>query len=364
MIKISKNMKKRKLLFLCAISLVLLLSACGNKAEELNYSIPDYSDVSVELYESNSPIHSNDAKFMNEHIIAGVDGTLTIMKIDRSIVASFPEVSVNWIDSLEDEGLIIYGNSSNQVGIAKVSETDISYNLEANNIIYQCDNLCIDPTIIKVKDYYYITFTEIIGTVNNSTPFSEDDAPDINGEYKLHMWRAKKDSDLGRSDSWEDIAVIQDNYHNTEDIDILYNDDHFSVLFEYEDYDKGCSYLKVIESKDSEGKEWDAPKELLPNDADHEMASIWTEGNYYTLWYSCDKKSVGESYMAGQIYYAVYDKEWNLISKDNEMIGDYDRIGGVRLYEVARIDGDLYFLYAKDYLTENSLDVLNGGMNK
>lgn len=358
MIKISKKMKKRKLLFLCAISLVLLLSACGNKAEEVNYSIPDYSDVSVELYKSDSTIHSSDAKFMNDYIIAGIDGSLTIMKLDRSIAASFPEVSVNWIDSLEEEGLIIYGNSSNQVGIAKVMEADSSYNLEANNIIYQCDNLCIDPTIIKVKDYYYITFTEIIGTVNNSTPFSEDDAPDINGEYKLHMWRAKKDSDLGHSDSWEDIAVIQDNYHNTEDIDILYNDDHFSVLFEYEDYDKGCSCLKVIESKDSEGREWNEPKELLTNDADHEMASIWNEGDYYTLWYSSDKKSVGDSYMAGHIYYANYDKEWNLISKDHEINIDYSLIGGVRLYEVNMIDDKITFLYSRNYLAENELTVL------
>lgn len=358
MVKINKSIKKR-ILYLFAISLLFLFSACGSRDEDADPTIPDYSNVSVELRESDSPVHSSDAKFMNDHIIAGVDGALTIMKIDRSIVASFPDVSVNWIDSLDDEELIIYGNSNNQIGIAKISETNDSYSLETNYTVYQCDNLCIDPTIIKVEDYYYITFTEIIGTVNNSTSFSEENAQRVNGEYKLHMWRAKIDSDLGRSDSWEDIALIQDNYHNTEDIDILYNNEHFSVLFEYEDYDKGCSCLKVIESKDSEGKEWNEPKLLLPNDADHEMASIWDEGDFYTLWYSCDKKSVGESYMAGQIYYAIYDKDWNLISKDNEITADYDNIGGVRLYEVTRIDGNLYFLYAKDYLKDNLLEVLD-----
>ena len=63
MIKNTKSIKKRILFFLCAISLMFSFSACGTKDVEVTSSIPDYSDVSVELYESDTPVHSNDAKF-------------------------------------------------------------------------------------------------------------------------------------------------------------------------------------------------------------------------------------------------------------------------------------------------------------
>jgi hypothetical protein len=198
----------------------------------------------------------------------------------------------------------------------------------------------------------------VVGRANNGTPFSESEASKTNGEYILHMWRAKKDADLGDKKSWENVSVIQDNYHNTEDIDIIYSDNHFSVLFEYEDYDKGCSMIKVVQSLDAEGYKWGEPIVLLSNDADHEMASVWKEDDGYTLWYSSDRDSVGKSYMAGKIYYAQYDKDWKLLSKDNEINGDYGSIGGVRLYEVTKIDGVTHFLYAKNYLSINVLTVL------
>ena len=321
-----------------------------------------YSDMIVKPIESSNAVSTSDAKFMNNHIITGVSGKLTILSTDRKAIASFPEVDVNWLYSIEDEGLIVYGNNSKKIGIAKVIESgsggSVSYKLASNDIIYNANNLCIDPTIIHVNGYYYITFTEIIGRVNNPTSYTEDNAKNVNGEYILHMWRIKEGSDFGDRSLWEEVSVIQDNFHNTEDIDIMYSSNHFTVLFEYENYDKGCSAIRVIESMDSEGRSWGEPKELIPNDADHEMASVWDEGDHYTLWYSCDRDAVGQSYMAGKVYYATFDKSWKLLSKDNVIQGDYSRIGGVRLYDVKKIDGKINLLYAKNYLKENILSVL------
>lgn len=353
-----KNVVKTGVGFVLLLLLAFLIPS-SNVLASLSYS-----DLILPA-ESSNAVSTSDAKFMNDKIITGVNGKLTILSLDRSIIASFPEVNVNWLYSVDDEGLIVYGNGSKKVGIAKVSEKNnggsVSYELVSNDIIYEGSNLYIDPTIIHVNGYYYITFTEIIGKVNNPTSYNEDKAKDINGEYILHMWRIKEGSNFGNKSSWEEVSIILDNFHNTEDIDIMYLNNHFVVLFEYENYDKGCSAIKVIESLDSEGRSWGVPKELIPNDADHEMASVWDEGDHYTLWYSCDKDAVGKSYMAGKIYYATYDKNWNLISKDNEVRGDYRKIGGVRLYDVRKIDGKIHFLYAKNYLKENILSVLREG---
>ena len=38
---------------------------------------------------------------MNNHIITGVSGKLTILSLDRSTISSFPEVNVNWLYSVD-----------------------------------------------------------------------------------------------------------------------------------------------------------------------------------------------------------------------------------------------------------------------
>ena len=242
-------MKYSRDYFIKGVVIILLLSFMFNYIQIQSFAMPlkAYSKINVKNVESTNAITSSDAKFMNGHIIAGVNGSLTVMNLDKTIVAKFPEVKVNWIDSVDEDGLVIYGNWSKQIGIARINQFgDSSYDLISNNIICEGKNLLIDPTIIRVNNYYYITFTEVVGRVNNGTAFSETEASKINGEYILHMWRARVDANLEDKKSWEDVAVIQDNFHNTEDIDIMYSDNHFTVLFEYENYDKGCSAIKAI----------------------------------------------------------------------------------------------------------------------
>lgn len=316
--------------------LIMLCTAC-------NKSTDKYKNLSLSLKSPTLSVNSNDAKFFRDYIIAGVGGNLSILDLNLNTIKTLPEIKVRWVNCIENERIIIYSNSEKQIGIAKL---DDGFNLLSNEIILTRDNRPIDPTIIHINDYYYITFTEIIGKINNSDKDGE------NGEYKLYFYRSKNLSE------WEEVSVILDNFNNTEDVDIMYIDNHFVVTYEFEDYDKGCSALMVTTSKDSEGKDWNEPKSLIPSDADHEMACIFDEGNSFTLWYSSDKDDVGKSYMAGKIYYAKFTKDFELISKDNLVEADYNTVGGVRLYEVKKLKNKLHFLYAKDYLTENRLSIL------
>ena len=68
---------------------------------------------------------------------------------------------------------------------------------------------------------------------------------------------------------------------------------------------------------------------------------------------SCDYASVGESYQGASVYYADYTRDFAPIGTcrqsampDNE---------AVRLYEVKEIDGQLCFLFARNFLTDCDL---------
>ena len=158
------------------VVIMLLLSFMFSYISIQSFAMPakEYTKISVKNIESTNAITSSDAKFMNDHIITGINGSLSVLNLDRSTIVKFPEVKVNWIDSVEEDGLVIYGNFSKQLGIAKINQNGAdSYELLSNTIICEGKNLLIDPTIVRVNSYYYITFTEVVGKVNNGTAFSE-----------------------------------------------------------------------------------------------------------------------------------------------------------------------------------------------
>ena len=81
----------------------------------------------------------------------------------------------------------------------------------------------------------------------------------------------------------------------------------------------------------------------------------------YRIWYSCDKDAPGQSYSAGRIYCADFEEDLTCRAKDEALIkrqSEYDGIGGVRLYDVRQIDGKNYYLYARNYLTDNELRII------
>ena len=77
----------------------------------------DYSNLYLTPVLSSDSVSTTDAKFMNNCIITGVNGKLTILSTDRSVIATFPEIIVNWIYTIDEEGLIVYCNTNKKIGI-------------------------------------------------------------------------------------------------------------------------------------------------------------------------------------------------------------------------------------------------------
>ena len=280
-------------------------------------------------------LHNGDAKFFNNSVITSLNGSLTIYDEDGNLVASYPEVFTNWVDGLADEGIIVYGNGNKQIGIVQL---DDEFNLLSNQIIMETDNLQIDPTIIKVQDKYYITVTEIEGTVNNSDINSE------NGIYTVHLYQS---ADLS---NWQYVTDVVTANNNIEDIDVRFWDDRFVVLYEKEIVDKGDSAICVTISTDETGKQFGEEKELISASCDHEPASIEQITAGYRLYYSCDKDNRGTSYQGASAYYADFDDMWNLKVKDKRLHTQYSE--GILLYDVQHTQKSTRLLYARKYLTD------------
>lgn len=315
--------------FLVFIVILLILCGCTNM-----------DDVSTQVKFSISELHNGDAKFYRDVIVTGVDGWLNIIDMDGNILRSFDgEIRVNWIDSWAEEGIIVYGNFNNEIGIVVL---DDEYDLISSSIIMKTENLQIDPTINKVGDKFYLTTTEIAGTVNNADPELE------NGWYWIHLYVS---TDLK---TWTYVSDIDYQQNNLEDVDVLIIDNTFYVTYEREEYDKGNSSVLMRYSEDR-GLTWSDSIELLGADCDHEPTCLLKKDNEWILYYSCDKDEVGSSYEGGKAFYAVFDEYFELITKDMVIPTATQR--GILWYDYQTLNDKEYFLFAKDYFTTNDMVV-------
>ena len=292
----------------------------------------DNNNNTKQLFEL-SKLHNGDAKFFGDNIITSVSGKLNIYGLHGNHIKEYTDVKTNWLDSYFDERLIIYGNFNKEIGIVSL---DTNYNIITNNIIIKSDNLLIDPTINKIDGKYYITVTEIKGTVNNS------DATTENGEYWIHLYVS---DDLV---SWHHIADIEHMKNNLEDIDFMCFDDVMYAVYEVEKLDKKDSAI-IMRSSYDKGKTWSESKVLLEADCDHEPVGIYRDSDKYILCYSCDKDDVGKSYMGGRTYYSVFDSKWNCIKKDINIATESEK--GILWYDYMIFNDIEYFLFSKDYFS-------------
>lgn len=285
-------------------------------------------------------LHNGDAKFFRDKIVTSVDNKLCIYDLDGSY--RLYNVQCNWIDVLEEEGALIYGNFNNETGII-FFDTDF-YILE-HHLLWENERLNIDPAIIKFDDRYYLTLTEITGTVNNADPNLE------NGIYTIQLYCSE---DLYH---WEFLYNVASGLNNLEDVKLVSDAENLYVIYEKEDYDKGPSAI-CMKTLYAEGTVVMKPEEivLLPNDADHEPANLIKLEDKYVLFYSSDKEQPGESYMGSQLYYSVYSADFEMICRDVRIMTDIDR--GQLLFDVAVFDEHLWYITSVDYLTSGSLAVL------
>ena len=275
--------------------------------------------------------HNADAKFIGDHIITSVDEQIRILDLEGQEVRRFAAESQT---TAVDSYTVAYSNHSNETHILRLTS---DAELMDDQVAVTTDTLAIDPILVQIDDGYLLTNTEIDGTINNPSPDGD------NGIYTVRLYHS---DDLV---NWEYMTDIISRKQNLEDGDIRYLDGTLYYFFEMEDYDKGPSKICVMESADH-GMTWSEPKTLLPNEADNEMASCEKTADGWRLYVSSDLACVGESYQGASVYYCDYTDEFEPVElyvksamPDNE---------SVRLYEVKEEDGKLYFLFARNFLTD------------
>lgn len=283
---------------------------------------------------------TTDSKIMGDKIISTTDGHLILFNFDGSIYKEYTDISANWIytcDS-ENERLVAVGNFDYEIRIISFSK---DYMVDFNYLVFNQENLMIDPTLVKQEDNYFLTFTEIKGNVNNG------DESQTNGLYTVRCFISK---DLK---NWQKLSDIVSYYNNIEDGDLFVSDDgkNLNYLFEKEEYDKGPSSLNVISSLD-QGKTWTDEKEIIPAIADNEPASIMKHEDGYTLYYSSDKEHMGSSYNEAAVYQVDLNKDFSV--KNSYIPVELKEEKGILLYDVST-EGGLLFLYSQNYLTDNNL---------
>lgn len=278
---------------------------------------------------------NGDAKFMGENVITSENGKLVILNSKGEYLQK-TNVDANWIDAVEEDNIIVYGNFNNEIGVVKI---DSNYNVIENNILLKDTKLNIDPTITKYNDKYYITITNIIGNVNNSDVEAE------NGLYTVRLFELTKDYQFNL------ITDIVSYKNNIEDVDFLKLENSFALVFEKEVFDKKNSSVNIIFSQGLDGVDkWSNEKELLAADCDHEPAVFIPTKTGYSLYYSCDKDNVGLSYSGGKLYISSYDSNFNCINKDTEIKSENNN--KILLYDVRK---QKYFLYDYNYLGNKKL---------
>lgn len=293
--------------------------------------------------------HNADAKFLGDRIITSVDEGIRILNLAGQTEVSYDGLSASWLYVAENDGpsgqldepgewVVAYSNHANETHILRISrENDLDF---SDRTVLTTDTLAIDPIVVKAGNEWLLTHTTIEGTINN---------PDPNGENGIYTVKLYRSEDL---ENWEFVTDIISRKKDVEDGDIRYEDGVLYYFFELEEYDKGPSAICVMTSGDG-GMTWSEPRDLLPAAADNEMAECEPTKTGWRLYVSSDYVCVGESYQGASVYYSDYMPDFEPVStyQRSKMPDNH----AVRLYEVKEIDGQLYFLYARNFLTDCDL---------
>lgn len=276
-----------------------------------------------------------DAKFYRDHVITSVDEEIRMLDFHGRTVRSYEGLKASWIYTYPEEGLIVYSNHDREIHLLKLDE---SMDMISDEVILTSELLAIDPTICKAGDTYLVTYTTIEGTINNPDPDGE------NGTYSLELFASK---DLK---TFEHCTTIVSEKHDIEDIDLMYEEGILYCIYEKEDYDKGPSKICLRTSSD-EGKHWEEERVLVENGGDNEPACVMKTKHGYRLFYSSDRECPGESYNGASVYYACFDRNFQRMKETDTKLPMEDNFG-IRLYEVTESEEGMYFMYARNFMTD------------
>lgn len=277
--------------------------------------------------------------FKNEvYIIANLDSELSVRKINdssSSFKVTNPIVSSSWLDVIEDNGSILCVTASfedKSLRLYNIDMQSLNVNLLATVLQYD-EQLLIDPTLLKVEDKYFITYTQIKGNINNSNTLKP------NGHYEVILLES---NDLI---NWNTISSIVSEDTNIEDGFLYFEAAENSLFFLYEEevFDKKESAIKIKKSTDGGGN-WDEPTTLLKATADQEPAAIFkcNEKNY--LFYSSDLDNPGASYYGAKGYVSSFS---NLNYTPDQIDISLKLDNGIILYDVMLNNNKMHFLAKK-----------------
>lgn len=330
-----------KIILLCFFT-IMMVWGCAIK-ESPNDNIFDKltrNDSAIHIM-NNTIGNFGDSKlvvFENEvYVIASLSGTLQIRKFDSSdslFKLTSPKISSSWLAVIRDNNSILCITASGNDKSLRLYRIDIpTLNAELLSVVESKDQLLIDPTLIKVDDSYYITYTQIDGNVNNS------DTTRQNGHYEVVLMKSQ---DLI---NWEKISSIVAANTNIEDGSIYYSTERKKFLFLYEEeiFDKKNSSLKIKQSVD-QGKTWGDEVVLLSAEADQEPAGMFLQNHKWYLLYSSDIDSIGMSYYGAKGFTSTFN-EFDF--KPDLANVDIRLDSSIVLYDVKLFNNKLYFLAVK-----------------
>ena len=323
-------LRKKIVFIIVAAMLVLNCCTAGKKAQ-----------AETILFRDN--LHNGDTKFLKDRLATSVENKLCIYNLDGSYRCY--DIQCNWLDVLEEDNAIVYGNFDKEIGIVFL---DDDFSILEHRILWNKNDLNIDPAIIKINDLYYLTLTDISGTVNNSDPTAQ------NGQYTIQLYCSE---DMLH---WEYICDVESDYNNLEDVKLFSENDQLYVIFEKEDFDQGPSQIcvKTVNVGDTISV-MDSENVLLENDADHEPANFMKMEDKYVLFYSCDKDKPGQSYTGSKMYFSIYTENFECLQKDVQILADIDY--GLLLFDVTMLEDKILYAVSVDYLSRGGLAVLESG---
>lgn len=321
---------KKNNIFLFVMCFIVLQIFTGCEKGEVSQS--------VEIFRRDS-LYNGDAKFYGDNIITSVGGKLSFIDLENNDMITY-DVQTNWIDSIEEEGIIVYGNQNNEVGLCRIDNSEKT--LISNTVLFQEEKLAIDPSLIKIKDQYFLTITLIDGNVNNL------DASAENGHYAVELYTSK---DL---QNWEYQSSIVTADNNIEDGELFYWNKQLYFLYEKEELDKGNSSIELKASLNM-GKTWEEQTILVAGEGDNEPGGLKLINNSVYLFYSSDIENIGKSYEGAEIYQMRLDNNLDPTSK-MEKVGTLSEKGKL-LYDIKVTDDKIMYLFTENYFSESNLVV-------
>ena len=271
------------------------------------------------------------------------DGVLQFTDTGGVLKKTNPEIKAHWIgvDELSSDSFIVITASEldDHLRISQV-HPQTAITTELFQLPVPKDRLFIDPTIQKIGDAYYATYTEIEGAINNG------DVSQTNGIYTIHLMR----SEVTNPTVWKEISIVVRDQKNLEDGRLFASNNNQTIHFVYEQevVDRGHSQHMMTQSIDG-GNTWSTPMIILPPVADQELGAIIPEGNGFTEFYSSDFANGGSgSYEAARVYKATLNSTFTATQMNRDQLIPYT---SALLLDVIRWNDAEYYLLIHHYLT-------------